>query len=45
MKELGLYLLRKSFNRSDVFMKTGINKIQSRVGELYWIILVISIDL
>lgn len=55
MTELGLYLSRKSVNRSDVARKTGISKTRLselannrrtkfRVDELYLIALAIEVD-
>lgn len=55
MTELGLYLSRKSVNRSDVSRKTGISKTRLselvnnsstklRVDELYLIALAIDVD-
>lgn len=55
MTELGLYLSRKSVNRSDVARKTGISKTRLselanntstklRVDELYLIALAIDVD-
>lgn len=55
MTELGLYLSRKSVNRSDVSRKTGISKTRLselsnnkrtklRVKELYLIALAIDVD-
>jgi len=55
MTELGLYLTRKSINRSDVARKTGISKTRLselsnnantklRVDELYLIALAIEVD-
>lgn len=55
MTELGLYLSRKSINRSEVSRKTGISKtrlselannksIKLRVEELYLIALAIDVD-
>lgn len=55
MTELGLYLAKKSVNRSDVSRKTGISKTrlselsnnektQLRVEELYLIALAIDVD-
>lgn len=55
MTELGLYLARKSVNRSDVSRKTGISKTRLselanntstklRVDELYLIALAIDVD-
>ena len=55
MTELGLYLARKSVNRSDVSRKTGISKTRLselannkntklRVNELYLIALAIDVD-
>lgn len=55
MTELGLFLSRKSVNRSDVSRKTGISKTRLselsnntstklRVGELYLIALAIDVD-
>lgn len=55
MTELGLYLSRKSVNRSDVSRKTGINKTRLselsnnestklRADELYLIALAIDVD-
>lgn len=55
MTELGLYLTRKSVNRSDVSRKTGISKTRLselsnnpktklRVDELYLIALAIDVD-
>lgn len=55
MTELGLYLARKSVNRSDVARKTGISKTRLselsnntstklRVDELYLIALAIDVD-
>ena len=55
MTELGLYLSRKSINRSDVARKTGISKTRLselsnntntklRVDELYLIALAIDVD-
>ncbi|WP_299311644.1 helix-turn-helix transcriptional regulator [uncultured Aquimarina sp.] len=55
MTDLGLYLSRKSVNRSDVSRKTGISKTRLselsnnrrtklRVNELYLIALAIDVD-
>jgi DNA-binding Xre family transcriptional regulator len=55
MTELGLYLAKKSVNRSDVSRKTGISKTRLseltnntstklRVDELYLIALAIDVD-
>jgi putative transcriptional regulator len=55
MTELGLYLAKKSVNRSDVARKTGIsktrlselsnnNKTKLRVDELYLIALAIDVE-
>lgn len=55
MTELGLYLSRKSVNRSDVARKTGISKTRLselsnnsktklRVDELYLVALAIDVD-
>ncbi|WP_103867371.1 helix-turn-helix transcriptional regulator [Aquimarina sp. I32.4] len=55
MTDLGLYLSRKSVNRSDVSRKTGISKTRLselsnnrrtklRVSELYLIALAIDVD-
>jgi len=55
MTDLGLYLSRKSVNRSDVSRKTGIsktrlselsnnNRTQLRVTELYLIALAIDVE-